>query len=129
MTTFYTKNENNRYERAGVQYPHLFPEGLSLVYVHETTGSRLTLSSYQINLDDVQMLGLIKIHQEEATKIVMKALEFEPVKPLTESEQAIWNNFRESPVGQKIVHSLSRKSATDVAKQIIRLLVEAAQNE
>jgi hypothetical protein len=123
MTTYYRRNSNGRYERVGEGFVQVLPDGLHLVYVHSTPGRVSKLSTYNIDLDQVNQEGCVLINKDEATKIVMEALEFKPGAQLTKEEQAIWDNFRESKVGQKICNCLTRQSASDAAQEILKRLL------
>lgn len=121
--TIYTRNERGRYEKLGMLQPWL-PDGLHLVYVQDDGNGRSIYSQFNINLCDVHKLAKVAINRKAATDIVMKAIEGRPTCKLTQAEQEEWSNFLKTPLGRKIAHGLTLRSASEVAKEILERMVD-----
>lgn len=120
--TLYVRNNRGRYERAGVWNP-IIPEGLHLVYVQHKPGSKSTLSTYNISLEEVNQKAVVMINQDKITDAVMAACSLYPCEKLTEEEGAEWEDFKKTKAGKKLCKGMYRKSATDIARTILKEVV------
>lgn len=123
MTTFYRRNSRGRYERALVTTPAL-PDGLHLVYVRHTDNCKSTITSTNIDLDEVWRRAAVNIGYDQLTNLVYRACELYPCQKLTEDELKQWEEFKQTPAGKKLCKGMYRKSAADIARTILDEIVQ-----
>lgn len=104
-----------------MDYPS--PEGLHLVYVKHVDGCKSTITHFEIDLDQVWEKAFVAVNMDELSKLIMKACELYPAEKLTEEELAEWEVFKQTKAGKKLCKGMYRKSATDIARHVLKEMV------
>lgn len=120
----YTK-DGRRYRKVGYHYrSDCLPEGIHLVYVKHSDGCRTIITYLDIDLEEARRKAVIAASTRELTDIVMEACELYPAQKLNEEELAQWEEFKKTKAGKKLVKGMYRKSAADIARDILEKVVK-----
>ena len=121
--TYYRRNSNGRYEKVGIHGP-LIPDGVHLIHVEHKPGSKSTLSKMKISLEEVYKQVVIMANVQKVTDLVFKACELYPCEKLTAAEGEEWKAFQQTAAGKKLCKGLYRKSAAEIAREILGEMIE-----